>query len=216
MVSKAAQSALLTTLEDSPPGLFFIFCTTNPEAILDTIISRSVSLVFDPLKETEIVILIREICDKEKIVIADTTMSRIARRVHGHARDALQQLELIKLIGEPKFLAQHTFLEELFSQLTQQFINKDNYAAKETIDKILLNPVLFVEQDFTLFLAQLADKAFIANDPAARKYRDLIFYWLKNNQFLRTTNDWYLFLTALATQFEEARKTAPPKGQFTK
>ena len=55
MLTKEAFNALLKTLEEPPPSVKFIFCTTEPNKIPDTILSRCQRFDFATIDMTKIV-----------------------------------------------------------------------------------------------------------------------------------------------------------------
>ena len=55
-LSKAAQDSLLKILEEPPAHVFFVFCTTEPGKLLETIRSRCKDYKVNPLKEVEAIL----------------------------------------------------------------------------------------------------------------------------------------------------------------
>lgn len=129
LVSRTAQSALLTVLEEPPKGVFFILATTNPEQLLPTIISRSLVLEYEPLPEQDVVSHLREVADKEGISVADSTLIFMARRSRGHMRDAVQQVEMLKLLGEETFVNEIHLLDQQFEALFVSFTKRTSAIA---------------------------------------------------------------------------------------
>ncbi len=217
LVSKQAQASLLTVLEDAPKNVFFVFCTTNSEAILETIISRSLLLKYDSLTDQEIMDILNHITSIEKIEISELAKRQIIRRVQGHARDAVQQLERLKLIGDAAFTASNVFLEDQFRKILTYFSKNQRTEGHELIVEILKQPLEYVEQDFGLFIKRLSKGTYI-NKELAQIYREFLHYYMKNAQYIRSTNDWYLFLNSLAELFhkKDAQSTAPTSDRFAK
>lgn len=216
LCSKQAQSSLLTVLEEAPKGVFFVFSTTNPEAILDTIVSRSIVLEFEPLGDDDVRTLLKHIAVNENIELSERVMEYIVRRVRGHARDAVQQLEMLRLLGEKDFVAQGVFLESMFEELMKLFQERKLPEAKTLINRIVRNPLVFIEQDFGIYIRRIADGVFLTEQAVNKRLKDLVFFYLKNHKLLRTTSDWYLFLSAIATLFEERQQVANASSRFSK
>jgi len=214
LINKTAQSALLKVLEEAPPGIFFLFGTTNSEALLDTIHSRSVELEFDRLSDTDILELLRDVAGKESITLSQKCSEYIARRVKGHARDSLMQLDLVHLIGEQSYMEQSVFLETLFKDLINAFSTQDTHSAAELVNRICSHPVLFIEQDFEIFIRKIADSVWLSGNAANKKLKDLVFWYLKYHRLLQTTNDWALFLTSIASLFEVTKAAPTLEGRF--
>lgn len=97
MLTKEAFNALLKTLEEPPEFVMFILATTEPERILDTILSRCQRYDFLPLTLEEITKKINEIAEKEKIKIDSRSIEIIYEKSGGSMRDAISIFE--KLIS---------------------------------------------------------------------------------------------------------------------
>ena len=94
-LSSKAISALLKIVEEPPSYLTFIFCTTDPKKVIDTIPSRSQRFNFRRLLSKEIVGRMRFISDKEEVNITDEALFAIAKISRGCMRDAVVILEQI-------------------------------------------------------------------------------------------------------------------------
>ncbi len=90
-----AQSALLKMLEEPPSHVLFFLCTTDSQKLLGTILSRCMRLIVEALTEQQTVILLSNICKKEKKSVPKEVLSQIAIDSLGHPRDALSILESI-------------------------------------------------------------------------------------------------------------------------
>ena len=108
-LSGDAFAALLKTLEEPPPHLVFIFATTDPQKLPDTIRSRTqrfdyarVALrkVADRLLEIEK----RENADPEGVhfQLTDAAALLIAHKGEGSMRDSVSALDQVVSAGEPK------------------------------------------------------------------------------------------------------------------
>ncbi|MGI9517550.1 MAG: DNA polymerase III subunit gamma/tau [Pirellulaceae bacterium] len=93
MLTGAAFNALLKTLEEPPDHVKFIFCTTDPEKIPITVLSRCQRFDFPPIKTRSIVDRLRLIVDKEQIAADDQALELLARRAGGSMRDSQSLLE---------------------------------------------------------------------------------------------------------------------------
>lgn len=95
-LSKPAQTMLLKTLEEPPEHVLFILCTTNPEGLLDTILSRC-QYRFKVTKPTrlELCELLARVCVNEKIDYEDKGLSLIAAKSDFVPRQALVLLEQV-------------------------------------------------------------------------------------------------------------------------
>ena len=93
MLTMAAFNALLKTLEEPPEHVKFIFCTTDPEKIPITVLSRCQRFDFPPIKTQAIIQRLRHIVDQESIGADDNALELLARRAGGSMRDSQSLLE---------------------------------------------------------------------------------------------------------------------------
>jgi DNA polymerase III subunit gamma/tau len=101
MLSMGAFNALLKTLEEPPPHVKFIFATTEPHKIPDTIISRCQRFDFKRIASKEIVDALEKICAAESIEAERTALEHVAREAQGGMRDSLSLLDqLISFCGD--------------------------------------------------------------------------------------------------------------------
>ncbi|MEZ6005279.1 MAG: DNA polymerase III subunit gamma/tau [Planctomycetota bacterium] len=106
MLSKAAFNALLKTLEEPPEHVKFLFATTEPHKVLDTILSRCQVLKLSPLPEEKIVARLNEVFAAEGIDAEAGVCEEIARRARGGMRDALSIADqLLAMVGDKPRLA---------------------------------------------------------------------------------------------------------------
>ena len=88
MLSSAAFTALLKTLEEPPAHVKFIFATTDVQKVLPTILSRCQRFDLKPISAELIVGRLRQIAAEEKIKIEEAALTSIARLADGGMRDA--------------------------------------------------------------------------------------------------------------------------------
>lgn len=93
MLSKAAFNALLKTLEEPPPQAVFLFATTEPHKIPETIVSRSYHFRLKRITEEMIYSYLKKISEKESITIDDEALRLVARYGEGSMRDSLTILD---------------------------------------------------------------------------------------------------------------------------
>ena len=99
-LSKQAWNSLLKTLEEPPANVLFIFATTEPEKILQTILSRSIRFDFRPISEEAIFRQLAKICKTEVIEFQDNALRLIAQKANGSMRDSLSLLEQVRAFCE--------------------------------------------------------------------------------------------------------------------
>ncbi|MEL6106568.1 MAG: DNA polymerase III subunit gamma/tau [Planctomycetota bacterium] len=95
MLTQAAFNALLKTLEEPPEHVKFIFCTTDPEKMPITVLSRCQRFDFAPVEVPKIVQRLREIIEAENATADDSALELIARRAAGSMRDSQSLLEQV-------------------------------------------------------------------------------------------------------------------------
>ncbi len=100
MLTDAAFNALLKTLEEPPPGVIFIFATTEPRRIPQTILSRCVRFDFKPLTKEEAVQILERICEREGVKYERKALEIIAKASEGSLRDAEMLLEQVILFTD--------------------------------------------------------------------------------------------------------------------
>ena len=89
MLTKEAFNALLKTLEEPPSHVVFILATTEPDKILDTIISRCQRYDFTFFSLTEMSGKLREIADAEGVIIDNDSLKLIYEKSGGSMRDGI-------------------------------------------------------------------------------------------------------------------------------
>ena len=92
-ITDAAWNALLKTLEEPPEWAVFMFATTQPEDIPQTIRSRCQHFSFHAVKLDDIVGQLRFISEKERIAVDDATLTLLAEAGDGSMRDALSIMD---------------------------------------------------------------------------------------------------------------------------
>lgn len=93
MLSRAAFNALLKTLEEPPEHVKFMFCTTDPDKLPITILSRCQRFDLSPVDDEKIVERLKFILSQENRVAEDAAVTMLARRAYGSLRDSQSLLE---------------------------------------------------------------------------------------------------------------------------
>jgi len=92
-LTDAAWNALLKLIEEPPPHLLFIFCTTELQKVLPTVRSRCQTFVFQRPRLPELIRKLRLIADGEGIDVPDAALALVARGGRGAYRDAESTLD---------------------------------------------------------------------------------------------------------------------------
>jgi DNA polymerase-3 subunit gamma/tau len=99
-VTKDAFNALLKTLEEPPPHVKFIFATTEPLKLPDTILSRCQRFDFHRNTARDIADTLRAVCAKEQVSVPDPVLSEIAAAADGSMRDGQSLLDQLLAFAE--------------------------------------------------------------------------------------------------------------------
>ena len=103
MLTREAWNALLKILEEPPPGVVFVFATTEPQKIAATaapVLSRLQRFDFRRIGPASIRERLRQVLDTEGIAADDDALTLIARHADGGMRDALSVLDQCLSFGE--------------------------------------------------------------------------------------------------------------------
>jgi DNA polymerase-3 subunit gamma/tau len=92
-LTDAAWNALLKLIEEPPPHLLFVFCTTELQKVLPTVRSRCQTFVFQRPRLPELIRKLRRIADGESIDVPDAALALVARGGRGAFRDAESTLD---------------------------------------------------------------------------------------------------------------------------
>ena len=93
MLSKSSFAALLKTLEEPPPHLKFVFCTTDVKKIPITIISRCQRFDLHRVSVKDLVANLNKISKIENGKISAGALILIAKAAEGSVRDSLSLLD---------------------------------------------------------------------------------------------------------------------------
>ena len=128
MLTTQAQTSLIKLTEEPPSYVKFFFCTTDPHKILRAIHTRCQTFLMKKLNKQNLVELLAEVCEKERLSFETEALGIIADESNGSARTALSILEQSSLqdISEDNI---RTLLDrspkQLSVDLSFAIINKD-------------------------------------------------------------------------------------------
>ena len=112
MLTTQAFNALLKTLEEPPGHVKFIFCTTDPDKIPITVLSRCQRYDFPPVHTDQILTRLKFICTNEGTQADEDALKLIARRAAGSMRDSQSLLEQMLSFG-----GKHITVDEVHAML---------------------------------------------------------------------------------------------------
>ena len=146
MLTREAFNALLKTLEEPPPHVKFVLCTTEPEKLPITILSRCQRFDFQSVDTVAITQRLAQIVESEGLTVAPAALELIARRAAGSMRDSQSLLEQLFGIaaGDKKNIELEdvhaitgTGKDEKVGELAQALINRDSPAALSALHECL-------------------------------------------------------------------------------
>jgi len=144
-LSNTAWQAFLKLLEEPPAKSIFIFCTTNPEKIPKTILSRVQRYDFKRISQQGIVNRLRYICDREVTgedgLVRLEALEYLAKIAEGGMRDAITLMDKCLAYSEELTVANiikvlGTVDYKVMEKLTEAVISHDRQECIEIIEKI--------------------------------------------------------------------------------
>ncbi len=154
MLTREAFNALLKTLEEPPEKVIFIFATTEPSKIPDTIVSRTQRYDFRRVSDELIFSHLVEVCDQEEMEYDSSAVKVVAAKADGSVRDSLSLLDQIRsFCGDERITEEAVrsvlglISKDTFSRLMKSF---DDSAPGEAVS--LLREVLKTGYDLDDFI----------------------------------------------------------------
>ncbi len=115
-MSNDAQNALLKALEDPPPHVYYILCTTDPQKLIATIRGRCAQFQVNLLSDREMLTLLRRVTKGENESLTKQVYDQIIQDAQGHPRNALQVLGQVLAVDADRRMAVAQRTAELTSQ----------------------------------------------------------------------------------------------------
>jgi DNA polymerase III subunit gamma/tau len=141
-LTDAAWNALLKLIEEPPPHLVFVFCTTDLSKVLPTVRSRCQTFVFARPRLPELVRLLRRVADGERIQAPDQALALVARGARGSFRDAVSTLDQLAAATENEVTVQAvlqllgTVEEEALFRLCDLVVDRDTAGALTFVEEL--------------------------------------------------------------------------------
>lgn len=118
MLTKQAWNALLKVIEENENAIF-VFCTTNPQKIIDTIQSRSINIRFDKIVQHKMMDALTNIAVLEDINVTEPDLHKIVNTANGDMRKAVNLLvsksEILETRDENDFV--QYYIGHLYTEL---------------------------------------------------------------------------------------------------
>jgi DNA polymerase III subunit gamma/tau len=147
MLTKEAFNALLKTLEEPPPNVKFVFATTEPNKLPDTILSRCQRFDFSTIEITSIISRLKQIAESEGYEVSEDALELVARRAAGSMRDSQSLFDQLLAFGEENITAEdvHRLLgtagDDRLIELAGYMLNQKRKETLECFDKTLAEGV---------------------------------------------------------------------------
>ena len=172
MISKTAFNALLKTLEEPPENVIFILATTEPQKVLETIISRCQRFDFRRITVDDIVKRLQYISEKENIKISGEALYAVAKNSQGGMRDALALLDQLSVLDTEN---------EISVKQVNDMLGKIDYETLLELSKYIL------EKSVDLAVQKINDIYAKGNEPL-QIIENLIQYF-RNLSVIKTCKD---------------------------
>lgn len=182
LVSTKAQGALLKVFEEPEENVFFLLCTTDPQKLLPTIVSRSFELRYGTVEKDKIVDHLKKVISQKGDLDLppeelENDLNIIADRSHGHMRNAMMLLDNLYLLRED-FKVLVTDSTQDFLKLINASINYNTLAAQFTeakvqenieqcIKKLATFPMANLKQDYEKLVLEITRHTFYKQDNPA-------------------------------------------------
>jgi DNA polymerase-3 subunit gamma/tau len=141
-LTDAAWNALLKLIEEPPPHLVFVFCTTDLSKVLPTVRSRCQTFVFQRPRLQELVTVLARVAEGESIDVPPQALSLIARSARGSFRDATSTLDQLAAATENQVTVQSVLQllgaveEEALFRLCDLVVDRDTAGALTFIEEL--------------------------------------------------------------------------------
>jgi DNA polymerase III subunit gamma/tau len=181
MLTKEAFNALLKMLEEPPEHAVFIFATTDPQKIPETILSRATRVQFTRATLVELVDALSQIAKKEGIAVQDTSLELIAQTADGSFRDAVKLFEQLahrasadSITITPEWVSTHlsSISADGVKKLLQSILVKDERAIIsffQTIRDQQIDPLVIHKQLLSFLHSELVKALTTSDEPFASK-----------------------------------------------
>ncbi len=145
MLTRDAWNALLKVLEEPPPGVVFVFATTEPQKIAQSaapVLSRLQRFDFRRIGPHAIVERLQAVARGEKLEVDDDALWLIARSADGGMRDGLSLLDQVLSFGEGKVTPERVrdvlglIADDLYGEMLRLVAERDAKAVFPLVDRL--------------------------------------------------------------------------------
>ncbi len=178
MVTKQGFNALLKTLEEPPAHVIFILATTDPQQLLDTVVSRCQRFDFKMIPVRTIYERLKFVAEQEGVQVPDASLKVISREGGGSMRDAQSLLDQVlsfsgESVSEKEVAEILGFIDRsILYGILESTLSADPAGALSTLSKVAV-----YGYDVRTFANQLLEAvrnvALVVQVPDASKLLDL-------------------------------------------
>ncbi len=145
MLTRDAWNALLKILEEPPPGVVFVFATTEPQKIAQSaapVLSRLQRFDFRRIGPHAIVARLRQVAQAEQLAVDEDALALLAASADGGMRDGLSLLDQVVSFGEGRVTAQRVrevlglIPDDLYGELLRLTAERDSRAVFPLVDRL--------------------------------------------------------------------------------
>ena len=104
-LSKAAWQSLLKSVEEPPPHVYWVFCTTDAGKVPETVRTRCAAYDLKPVKHDDLFDLLDFVAGKEDLKVSDRTLHLIADAAGGSPRQSLVYLAAVDGVDDEDKIA---------------------------------------------------------------------------------------------------------------
>lgn len=184
MLTKEAFNALLKTLEEPPPNVKFVFCTTEPNKVPDTILSRCQRFDFGTIETSNIKARLTHIAQAEGVDVDDEALELVARRAAGSMRDSQSIFDQLLAFGEENISAVdvHRLLgtasDDRLIDIGQALVDRDKAKSIDSFHEALdggvqlgelTDQLLFYLRDLMILASEAASVDLLSVAPISRE-----------------------------------------------
>ncbi len=157
MITSQGWNAFLKCIEEPPKYTIFMFCTTDPQKIPQTIINRCEVYSLGRLSDELIFNRLQYICNNERYTYQDSGLDYIVKLGNGSMRQSISYLDKCKdfstVISEDNVIqCLGNYSYDIFFSLTNSIIDGNTEAILKTIDDLYLSG-----SDLKLFITKYLD-----------------------------------------------------------
>ncbi|MDO4913166.1 MAG: DNA polymerase III subunit gamma/tau [Bifidobacteriaceae bacterium] len=164
MITPQGFNAMLKLVEEPPEYIIFIFATTEPDKVIDTIRSRTYHYPFRLVPSEIMAPYLQKICEKEQINVESGVLNLVMRAGGGSMRDTLSVLDQLMVGASENTITLHNAVSllgftpnSLIEDTVDAVISQNGEQLYDIVQKIVVggyDPRRFVE-DLLAYLRDL-------------------------------------------------------------